>query len=204
MRWNNIVPTVYIYMHGLYIYTVISALATPMRALSRVLFLSLALTVAAHQEPRTGDEIEAQRALQAAAYYVSTLISVHHCLILSVASAHQQWNVSQQRANVHGQPKSLQGNQGFQVTKIYSMPASMTTNWTLSPLRTRPSWAVHRSQPPKFKTTPVFSLLSSPKARTIIKLAILFGRILQSTKMGYCWCVRPPPLSILLSTVLMV
>jgi len=50
-----------------------------MRALSRILFLSLAvllLRVAAHQEPKTHHEIQVQRALQAAAYYVSSTLLI--------------------------------------------------------------------------------------------------------------------------------
>jgi len=74
------------------------------------------------------------------------------------------------------------------VTKSCSVPASTMMNRALSPL-TRPLWAVHPSQPQKFKITPVFSPLSSPKARIIIKPVILSARILQNTKMGCYWCV---------------
>ena len=63
----------------------------------------------------------------------------------------------------------------------------MLASTTMNP--TRPSWAVHPSQPPKSKTTLAFWPPSSPKARIIIKLVILSGRISQSTKMGWCWCV---------------
>jgi len=47
-----------------------------MRALSHILFLSLLSRVAAHQEAKTAEEIQVQRALQAAAYYVSSLVSL--------------------------------------------------------------------------------------------------------------------------------
>jgi len=48
---------------------------------SSLFLLSLALVVAAHQEPKTPEEIRVQRALQAAAYYVSRLVCVHHHII---------------------------------------------------------------------------------------------------------------------------
>jgi hypothetical protein len=46
-----------------------------MRAFASTFFASLALIaplVTAHQEPKTAEEIEVQRALQAAAYHVGT------------------------------------------------------------------------------------------------------------------------------------
>lgn len=49
-----------------------------MRALTNVLLASLTLVaplVSAHQEPKSAEEIEIQRALQAAAYHVSPTVS---------------------------------------------------------------------------------------------------------------------------------
>ena len=47
-----------------------------MRALTKTLLLPFALVVplvAAHQEPKTAEEVQVQRGLQAAAYHVSSL-----------------------------------------------------------------------------------------------------------------------------------
>lgn len=44
-----------------------------MRSINSVLLILLPLLVAAHKEPKTAQEIEVQRALQAAAYHVCCL-----------------------------------------------------------------------------------------------------------------------------------